>query len=326
MSHYLEKNNFYQNYQRHLIKATVSTNIGINNHDRLIKTYGENANRIDVLRKLRLQSKFTLYWYITFIVLGLTILVLDPKNWFNIFDLFILMVNIDLVARGKLIGIYIGVIECVFYAYICLQSQLFGEIVKVMCISVPLNIFSIVSWTISMKKQKKEKYSDSQADEDVVIKKLKKKQYAGYIAILGVCSVAAYFFLKYVLGQTAALIFSSIALAITIVGKILTAKRYMESYTLFNIGNIICLLMWAQTIIQSGSFSIGDLSMIVYYLACFTNDIYAYGLWKSMYRKVAVNGGMLFARRKVNINRIIKLRRRYKTLRWNKEIDMERNS
>lgn len=321
-----QDNNFYQNYQRHLIRATVSTNIGINNHDRLIKTYGANANRVDILRKLRLQSKFTLYWYIVFVVLGLTILILDPKNWFNILDLFILMVNIDLVARGKLIGIYIGVVECLFYAYICLQSQLFGEIVKVMCISVPLNIYSIISWTISMKKQRKEKYTDSQADEDVVIKKLKKKEFALYILILSLVSVAGYFFLKYVLGQENALILSAVSLAITIVGKILTARRYMESYTLFNVGNIICLLMWGQTILQAGTFSIGDLSMIIYYLACFTNDIYAYGLWKSMYRKVAVNGGRLFAMRKVNINRIIKLRRRFKNLRWNKEIDMEKNS
>ena len=104
-----DKSHIYQNYQRHLVKATVTTNNGINNFDRLIKVYGADANRIELLNKLRKQSKFTIYWFLSFVLLGAVCLVLDFKNsWFNIFDLYILMVNIYLVARGKLAGMYIG--------------------------------------------------------------------------------------------------------------------------------------------------------------------------------------------------------------------------
>ena len=112
---------------------------------------------------------------------------------------------------------------------------------------------------------------------------------------------------------------------ITIMGKILTAQRYMESYAVFVAGDIICMLMWIQTLFQVG-FSIAEFSMIIYYLACFSNDIYAYGMWKSMYRKVAVNGGVVLAMRKVNIKRIARLRRRFRNLHWNKQIDMSKNS
>ena len=48
-----DKNNLYQFYQRNLVKATVTTNIGINNHDKLIKTYGAGADRIEILNKLK---------------------------------------------------------------------------------------------------------------------------------------------------------------------------------------------------------------------------------------------------------------------------------
>jgi nicotinamide mononucleotide transporter PnuC len=305
--------------------ATATGNIGINNHDRLVKAYGSNANRIELLNKLKKQSKFTLIWYCIFITLGLVCLIIDPSSWFNVLDLFIVMINIDLVARGKLIGIYVGVAECLFYAFICYKSQLFGEVIKVLCISVPLNIYSIISWTIAMKKQKKEKYTDSTKDDEIVIKKLTKKQLAIYIALIAIVSGLSFCLLKFLVGQKNALILSSVSLALTIIGKILTAKRYMESYVVFNVGNAICLLMWVQTIIQTG-FSISELSMTVYTLACLTNDIYAYGLWKSMYRKVAVNGGVLLAMRKVNIKKIIKLRRRFRNLRWNKEIDVNKNS
>ena len=319
------KRNLSQNYQRNLIMATITSNIGINNHDRLVKAYGANANRIELLNKLHKQSKFTLIWYITFVVLGLTCLALDPSSWLNVLDLFIVMVNIDLVSRGKLSGIYIGILECFVYSYIAYQSALYGEIVKNLCIAVPLNTFSIISWTISMKKQAKEKFIDSQPQNEIIIRKLSKKQKAMFAGIFVVVFALCYSLLRFVLHQKNALILGAITLSMSIIGKILTARRYMEAYLIFNTNDVISLLMWGQTLLETG-FSISTFSMIVYALAMFTMDVYAYGLWKSMYRKVAVNGGVLLAMRKVNIKRIVKLRRRFRNLKWDKEVDMSKNS
>lgn len=319
-----DKSALYQHYSRNLIRATVSTNIGINNHDRLVKAYGAGAARIEILNRLRKQSKFTLYWFATFITLGIVCLFLDPAGWFNVLDLYILMINIHLVAKGKLLGIYIGILECVFYAFICFNSALYGEVFKVFAITIPLNIFSIISWIRSARKQKQEKYVETK-QEDIVIKKLSKKSRPIYLLAIVLCTGVAYVLLRFVIGQTNALLLSSIALAISIVGKVMTAKRYMESYVLFLFGNIICLFMWGQTMIQTG-FVLADITMIVYYLACFTMDIYAYDLWKAMYRKVAVNGGVILAMRKVNIKKIIKLRRQFRNLHWDKKIDIAKNS
>ena len=234
------------------------------------------------------------------------------------------MINIHLVAKGKLVGIYVGILECVFYAFICFNSALYGEVFKVFAITIPLNIFSIISWMRSARKQKQDKYVETK-QEDIVIKKLSKKSKPIYLLAIVLCSGVAYVLLRFVIGQTNALVLSSIALSISIVGKVMTAKRYMESYVLFLFGNIICLFMWGQTMIQTG-FVLADITMIVYYLACFTMDIYAYDLWKAMYRKVAVNGGVLLAKRKLNIKKIIKLRRQFRNLHWDKKIDMAKNS
>lgn len=314
----------YQNYQRNLINVTTATNVGINNHDRLVKAYGSTANRIEVLNMLRKQSKFTIYWFIIFGLLGIACLVIDINGWFQVFDLYLVMINIYLVAKGRLIGIALGIVECCIYAFICFKSQLFGEVIKVMCISVPLNIFSLISWKLASKKKEKDKFN-TKKDDDVVIRKLNKKLKLVFGGALVGCSGLAFLLLKFVIGQENALLLSSIALAITIVGKILTARKYVESYILFLCGNIICLLMWGQTMIESGV-NLSDLSMTVYYLACFSFDVYAYELWKSMYRRVAINGGVILAKRKVKITRIIKLRRRYKNLHWNKEVDVAKNS
>lgn len=324
-----DRANIYQNYQRNLIKATVATNVGINNPERVIKMYGTSANRVEILTRLRKYSKFTIYWYSIFFLLGLICLIISPSSWFFVLDLYVVMLNIDLVARGKLVGMYIGIFECFLYSFNAIQSGLWGEVIKMLCICVPLNVISIINWTKAIRKQKYERYSSKQ-DEDIVVKKLSKKEFIkfGFIAV-GVF-IASYSLLRFGLPligitQDTALELGAISLTISIVSKILTARKNMESWFLCIINDIICLMMWAQSII-TGGFDLSQISMIVYYLACFTNDIYAFSLWKSMYRKIAVNGGKILAMRKVNIRRIIKLKRQFKNLHWDKKVDMEKNS
>lgn len=320
------KYNRSESYKRNLIRATVADNIGINNKDRLIKTYGSQANRIEVLNRLKKQSKFTIWWFSTFIILGIACIVWDfEASWFNVFDLFFVMINVYLIARGKLIGIYIGILECFVYAFICYRTQLYGEIIKSLLICVPLNFYSVIEWKKTIAERKKDKYAKKQ-DEDVVIKKMSKFQKTICGISLVVVSVGCYFFLKHVLGQTTALVLSSISLSIIIIGKILTARQFMETYGVFIFSDIIGLAMFIEAFFTLGM-GVDNVSMIIYYLALLLNDIYAFNLWKAMYRKVAINGGgFLFARRKININKIIKLRRQYRNLRWNREVDVNKNS
>lgn len=323
------RSDIYQNYQRNLIKATVATNVGINNPERIVKMYGASANRVELLTRLRKYSRFTIGWYITFFFLGLICLAISPSSWFYVLDLYVVMVNIDLVARGKLAGMYIGMFECFLYSINAINTGLWGEVIKMLCICVPLNVVSIINWTKALRKQKYEKFS-SKDDEDIIVNRLSKLEIVKFSFIGLLVATGCYILLRYILPlinitQDTALELGAISLAISIISKIFTARKNMESWVLCIVNDLICLFMWAQSIIVAG-FDISQISMIVYYMACFTNDLYAFSLWKSMYRKIAVNGGKLLAMRKVNIRRIIKLKRQFKSLRWNKQIDMEKNS
>ena len=323
------RSEIYQNYQRNLIKATVATNVGINNPERIVKMYGASANRVELLTRLRKYSRFTITWYITFFILGLICLAISPSSWFYVLDLYVVMVNIDLVARGKIAGMYIGILECFLYSFNAINTGLWGEVIKMLCICVPLNTVSIVNWTKALKKQKYERFS-SKDDEDIIVKRLSKLEIVKFLFIGLLVAAGCYVLLRYILPlinitQDTALELGAISLAISIISKIFTARKNMESWFLCIVNDLICLFMWAQSIIVAG-FDISQISMIVYYMACFTNDLYAFSLWKSMYRKIAVNGGKLLAMRKFNIRRIIKLKRQFKSLRWNKKIDMEKNS
>lgn len=325
MSTFGKKQNIYQNYQRNLISATVSTNFGVNNEQRLVKIYGEGVSRVDLLNKLKIQSKFTFYWFLVFTILGLVCLILDPANWFNVLDLYVVMFNIYLIAKGKVIGLVIGIIECVLYAIICFQSQLFGEIIKVMLISVPLNAVSIINWVRVSKRQKKNKYVDEAKKDDTdVVKRLTKKGILLYLLIALAVFGLSFVFLRYVLGQKNALILGAFSLMMTIIGKILIAQKYVDTWVTFVVADLICLAMWTETLISS-NFEFSNITMIVYYTACLSNDAFAFFTWKSMYRKIKINGPVFISKSAKKINRIHKLKRMYKVMRWNKGVNISRS-
>ena len=314
-------------YTKKLIKGKVTATNGVVGLNAWDASYGAiGNNRIDVLRALEKQSRFKLIWYIIFVSLGIVCLIISPEGWFNVLDLFVVMVNIDLVSRGNVIGIYVGTAECLMYIYICFLSGLYGEIIKMCVINIPLNIIAIVSWTKNLKKQKEKKYDSDESS--IVIRKLKKKAYAYIIPSMLVIYVGCYFGLK--LLNTNALIFSAGVLVLTIFSKILSGMRYKENYIFGIISCSIQSAMWLDVIVESSIAANGldltNLALLVTTIACIVSDINAYTLWKSMYRKVAVNGGEVLAKRSVNIKKIIKLRHTYRNLVWNKEIDITKNS
>ncbi len=321
-----EKIDISAKYSRNLVSGKVTATAGIRNPTNLKMVYGAAANRIEVLRALEKQNRFRIIWYIIFLSLGVVCFALEPRSWFNCLDLVVLMINIDLVTMGNIVGIYIGIAECFMYAYICFVSGLYGEVIKMFVINIPLNIFSLVSWTKNLRKQKKNPHGADEDTNSVVVKKLNKKSWLWLVPLIAVCYVGCYFGLWAL--KTSALWFSAGVLALTIFQKILNGLCYNENWWFNILANGVSIAMWIQVMITSSSSGIDlmELAPLVATIANFVDSFYGYSLWRSMYRKVAVNGGEVLAKRKVKINKIIKLRRRYQQLIWDKKIDTEKNS
>lgn len=318
-----EEINISDNYSRRLISGRVTATAGIHNFDTLRQVYGPGADRFDVLRAIQKQRSFDLWWFIIFGVLGIACLIAFPSSWFNILDMYVCMININLVTRGKVIGIYVGILECFMYAYICFTTGLYGEVIKMFAINVPLNIIAIINWTKNLKAQKKNKYSNEKKESGVVIRKLKKKSFLLILPLMGVLYVGCYFGLE-LLGTTA-LFLSAATLTFSIVAKVLSGMRYKENYIFSVTNNIISIGMWIQIIIVARNYS--DIAMLISAVMCCSNGIYGYITWQRMYRQTAINGtGTVLALRNVNIKKIIKLKRTYKVLYWNREVDINKNS
>lgn len=312
----------YNRYKVNLIRARTTGNLGYSNHHHVLETYKTDELRPTLIKKLARESKFTIIWFIVFLIAGVALLVLDPANWLNVLDLFIVMINICLVTKRNVLGIYVGLLEVSLYGVICFFSGFYGEVINAFGLYAPLYIYEIISWTASLKKQKK--YESNDANE-VAVTKLTKKQYVKYILSLIGIFVGSFILLKYVIKQESVLVISAISMAVSIIGEIMIAKRYMESYIFLYLAEFTGLLIWVFSMLETG-FTTEGLSMIVYYFATISNDVYGYFLWKDVYKKVARKYGVIFSKRKVKINKIIKLKRKYQNLKWNRAIDTAKNS
>ncbi len=307
-----DENSISSNYTRHLIRGNVTGNLGINSALRFSAIYGEDVDRMQVLHKLHKENTFRFWWYLIFGLSAIVCLILEPASWLSVIEIFILMINIDLVARGKVAGLYVAIVDCIFYIVISSFSGLWGEVIKMACIYIPLNIVAIISWSKNLKKQK----NNSKQNMTIQIRRLNAKGWIVCAVGFVVLAVGGYFFLKWL--DTTSLIMSTLAFAIGIINKVLSGQRYLESYPVNIVTNIISTALWITTFITTKNPT--AIVPILMKLASLVDGIYGYILWKGMYRAEKVNGGKILSKRKINIKKVIKLRRMYKKLYWRDDI------
>ena len=322
---FAERTVINDNYSKKLIRGTVHATVGIDSPNAAVKMYGKNINRIELLRLLEKESKFKLVWYLFFLSFALVFTIIFPESYLSNIELVLLMVCIDLASKGKILGLYLSIFEYFLYSYIAFSSGLMGEVIKNLAIGLPLNIYTIISWTKNKKQLQSPDNKYKNEDADIVIKKMKPKHLVLSLFMLVVAAAASYCLLRFGLKQNVTLVLSSFTLGAMLVYKVLNAIRYMESWIFGIVQSGLGLIMWCVTIF-SGSMDVMQIPMIAVTLAVVTNNIYGYAMWKALYRRVAINGGTILNRRKVSIKRIIKLKRRFKKLTWDKKIDIAKNS
>ena len=305
-------------YSKNLIRGNVTGNLGITSAVRYKAIYGEDVNKYDALRMLHRENTFRFWWYLLASIATLVNIIIYPESWLASLEIFTLMLNIDFVCRGKVIGIYLGILDCIFYIVVCSLSGLWGEVIKMCAISIPFNVVAIISWTKNIKKKTTGSGDDASRIE---IRKMTAKTYLICFSVLAAGLVGGYFLLD-ALG-TSSIIISTISLAVGIVYKFLSSFRYKESYYWAIITCLIGTALWVSMIFIKGPAT--AIAPTIMYLANLSNSIYGLIFWNGLYREKSINGGRLLAKRKIRIKNIIKLRRMYKNLYFKEQVNIEQN-
>ena len=175
-----------------------------------------------------------------------------------------------LCAKGNPFGQVLMIIFCCIYTYISYTFSYYGEMITYACMSLPMAVFSLVSWL-------RHPYKGNKAE--VKVNSIKRKEYAVLIVLDIVVTVAFYFMLRYF--DTANLFLSTISITTSFGAAYLTMRR-SPYYALWYVANdIVLILLWTMATMKDISY----ISVIICFVAFLANDIYGFISWNKMQKR-----------------------------------------
>lgn len=174
-----------------------------------------------------------------------------------------------LVAKGKRLNFYPGVINAILYAYIAYQSRLYGEVMLNALYFLPMQFIGYWVWTKTIDK-----------NDSVKARMLSSWKRIALILGTGIAVYAYGLFLQRINGNFP--FTDATSTVLSVIAMILMTLRYGEQWMLWIFVNIVSIIMWVGTYRQSGE----GLSMIVMWSAYLVNAFYGMYNWNKMSKKV----------------------------------------
>jgi nicotinamide mononucleotide transporter len=197
------------------------------------------------------------------------------KTWLSVITMLSGLWCVILVAKGRLLNYYIGIISILGYGYIYLYLlsytyQLYGETMLNIGYYLPMSIVGIFMWN---------KHKNPAVMDYVKVQRLTDRWRANWILILYFIAVGYAVGLHY-LGDPYYFL-DSLSTVFSIAGMLALIKRYVEQWILWIIVDVASIVMWFKVMLDSGT---NDIALLVMWIAFLINAVYGYFSWKKMGR------------------------------------------
>lgn len=170
------------------------------------------------------------------------------------------------IAKGKLVGNVLGIIQSVLYIVISYFNNFFGEVIICLAITIPIYIITIISW---LKNQNKK-------DNVVKVNKsLSLKEWVVALLILTVLSIGVYFLLDAF--NTANLLVSVMSVVSCMMAGYLVVRRSEYNFVFYIINNIVCICLWLTLVIKGAE--VGYIATVVQYFIFLTLNVFGVYNW-----------------------------------------------
>ena len=175
-----------------------------------------------------------------------------------------------LCAKGNPSGQILMIIFCCIYTYISYTCSYYGEMITYACMSLPMAVFSLVSWL-------RHPFKGNKAE--VKVNHIKTKEYAFLVVLDIAVTVLFYFILRYF--DTANLFFSTISVTTSFGAAYLTMRRSPHYALWYTANDIVLIVLWTLAAMKDISY----ISVIICFVTFLANDIYGFVSWKKMQKR-----------------------------------------
>lgn len=175
-----------------------------------------------------------------------------------------------LCAKGNPIAQVLMIVFCLMYTYISYTFSYYGEMLTYACMSLPMAVFSLVSWLRNPYKGNK---------SEVKVNKLKNNEHI-FMAVLTVAvTLIFYFVLKFF--NTANLIPSTLSVTTSFAAAYLTFRRSPYYALWYAANDIVLIVLWTLAAMKDISY----ISVIMCFVTFLANDIYGFVSWRKMEKR-----------------------------------------
>lgn len=223
---------------------------------------------------LKYFSKFEIIlWSFSVLSIIISFLLFDKENYLTLFASLIGVTSLIFCAKGNPFGQILMIIFSTIYGIISFSFSYYGEMLTYMGMTLPMSIFSLVTWL-------KNPYKDNKAE--VKVNKLKGKDIRIMIICTLAVTIAFYFILKYF--NTANLLPSTVSVTTSFIAAFLTFKRSPFFALGYATNDIVLIVLWVLATKEDISY----ISVVICFVVFLFNDLYGFFNWLKIQKRQGI--------------------------------------
>jgi nicotinamide mononucleotide transporter len=223
-------------------------------------------------------SRFELSWLGTFTLVNLWLFYAWDDSWVGLAASLAGMVNVVLVAKGKISNYAFGVVAVSLYAWIAWQNRYWGEVMLNALYFLPMQFVGLALWS---------RHRDPEGTADDVAVRWLAPRRRWLWGIASVAGTAGYALVLERLGGTLPA-FDAASTVLSVIAMLLMVQRVGEQWVLWIVVDVVSIWMWAFVVSRGGS----DISMVVMWTAYLVNAVYGLVHWLRLSRRARPQNGM----------------------------------
>lgn len=191
------------------------------------------------------------------LVVMITLSIVFHSHIFYILSSTFGVVGVLFLTKVNVVGIFVGIVQIVFYSIISYLNGFYGEMVNNLCVTLPLYIANLITWLKNLySKNGQVKINSSISWKEVV----------AAIGVVVILSVGMFFVLDYF--NTTMVFVSTLSFTFNTLAIYFLARRSSLNFVFYIFNNIANFTMWGTLIITTHDLSmlITLINVVVYFL------------------------------------------------------------
>lgn len=211
-----------------------------------------------------------LIWSISVIVIIVSFFLFENDGYLTLVASLIGVTSLIFCAKGNPFGQFLMIIFAIIYSIISFSFQYYGEMLTYLGMSLPMAVFSLVSWL-------KNPFNGNKSE--VAVNKITFKEIIFMSFLTLVVTVVFYFILKYF--NTANLIPSTFSVSTSFLAAYLTFRRSPYFALAYASNDIVLIVLWVLASLKDISY----ISVVICFVVFLFNDLYGFISWLKMLKR-----------------------------------------